>query len=112
MAFVALLDEEMIAVGRYERLEGGNEAEVAVAVADDQQRRGLATLMLRYLASYAHGQGITRLSAVTLAENRPMLEVLRAGGFLREGPSREYGFVHLPCDIDTAGETRPSVQQE
>jgi RimJ/RimL family protein N-acetyltransferase len=112
MAFVAFLGEEMIAVGRYERLASGTEAEVAFAVADDQQRRGLATLVLKYLASYAHGHGISRLSADTLTENRPMLEVFRAAGFRREGQSTEFGVVHLACDINTAGETRPSVQQK
>jgi RimJ/RimL family protein N-acetyltransferase len=112
MAFVAFLGEEMIAVGRYERLENGNEAEVAFAVADDQQRRGLATLVLKYLASYARDHGITRFSADTLSENRPMLEVFRAAGFRRVGQSTEFGVVHLACDVDSTGETRPSGQQE
>jgi RimJ/RimL family protein N-acetyltransferase len=112
MAFVAFLGEEMIAVGRYERLESGSEAEVAFAVADNQQRRGLATLVLKYLASYARAHGITHLSADTLMENRPMLGVFRAAGFRREGQSPEFGVVHLACDIDAAGETRPSVQPD
>src|SRR5580693_8498555 len=37
MAFVAFVGDEMIAVGRYDRLAGGDDAEVAFAVADAHQ---------------------------------------------------------------------------
>jgi RimJ/RimL family protein N-acetyltransferase len=111
MAFVAFLGAEMIAVGRYERLESGTEAEVAFAVADDQQRRGLATLVLKSLASYAAAHGITRFSADTLIENRPMLDVFQAAGFTRDELSIEFGVVHLTCDIDLGGHTRPSAKR-
>ena len=62
MAFVAFLRDDMIAIGRYDRLAAGEEAEVAFAVADQHQGRGLATLLLEYLATYAATQGITRFS--------------------------------------------------
>jgi len=57
MAFVAFLGDDMIAVGRYEQLACGDEAEVAFAVADAHQGRGLATLLLWHLARYARGPG-------------------------------------------------------
>jgi RimJ/RimL family protein N-acetyltransferase len=99
MAFVAFLRDEMIAIGRFERLGGGDEAEVAFAVADEHQGRGLATLLLDYLATYARTQGISRFSADTLIDNRRMLQVFEAGGFERVGRSIEYGVVHLAFDI-------------
>jgi acetyl coenzyme A synthetase (ADP forming)-like protein len=105
MAFVAFLRDEMIAVGRYDRLAHGDEAEVAFAVADEQQGRGLATLLLEYLAAYAATQGITRFSADTLIDNRRMLEVFEAAGFRRERRSIEYGVVHLVFDIEPTGES-------
>ena len=105
MAFVAFLRDEMIAVGRYDHLAGTNEAEVAFAVADEHQGRGLATLLLEYLATYASTQGITRFSADTLMDNRQMLEVFQAAGFRREGRSIEYGVVHLAFDIEPSGES-------
>ncbi|MBV8194363.1 MAG: hypothetical protein JOY80_02425 [Candidatus Dormibacteraeota bacterium] len=40
MAFVAELRDEIIAVGRYERLATSAEAEVAFVVTDRHQRRG------------------------------------------------------------------------
>jgi acetyl coenzyme A synthetase (ADP forming)-like protein len=105
MAFVALLRDEIIAVGRYEHLAGGDEAEVAFAVADAHQGRGLATLLLEYLATYAATQGITRFSADTLIDNRRMLEVFHAAGFRQESRSIEYGVVHLAFDIEPTGES-------
>jgi acetyl coenzyme A synthetase (ADP forming)-like protein len=103
MAFVAFLREDMIAVGRYERLAGRDEAEVAFAVADEHQGRGLAPLLLEYLATYAGGDGITRFAADTLMDNRRMLEVFQAAGFRRERRSIEYGVVHLAFDIEPTG---------
>ena len=103
MAFVAFLRDEMIAVGRYDRLAGGDEAEVAFAVADGHQGRGLATLLLEYLATYAAEKGITRFAADTLIDNRRMLEVFQAAGFRQESRSIEYGVVHLAFDIEPTG---------
>src|SRR5580704_16868483 len=104
MAFVAFLRDDMIGVGRYDRLAGGSEAEVAFAVADEHQGRGLATLLLEYLATYAAGNGITRFAADTLVDNRNMLKVFQAAGFRRQSRSTEYGVVHLAFDIEPAGE--------
>ncbi len=105
MAFVAFLRDDMVAVGRYDRLAGGDEAEVAFAVADEQQGRGLATLLLEYLAIYAAGNGITRFAADTLIDNRRMLEVFRAAGFRQESRSITYGVVHLAFDIEPTGDS-------
>jgi acetyl coenzyme A synthetase (ADP forming)-like protein len=105
MAFVAFLRDEMIAVGRYDRLAHGDEAEVAFAVADEHQGRGLATLLLEYLATYAATQGITRFSADTLIDNRRMLEVFHDAGFRRDRRSIEYGVIRLSFDIEPTGES-------
>jgi len=105
MAFVAFLRDDMIAIGRYDRHSGGDAAEVAFAVADDHQGRGLATLLLEYLATYAATKGITRFTADTLIDNRRMLEVFQDAGFKRESRSIEYGVVHLAFDIEPTGES-------
>jgi acetyl coenzyme A synthetase (ADP forming)-like protein len=111
MAFVAFLGEDIIAVGRYDRLANGHEAEVAFAVADEHQGRGLATLMLEYLAAYASDNGITRFSADTLMDNRRMLEVFRAAGFRSESHSTEYGVVHLVFDIEPTGASLAAMER-
>jgi acetyl coenzyme A synthetase (ADP forming)-like protein len=105
MAFVAFLRDDMIAIGRYDRLAGGDAAEVAFAVADQHQGRGLATLLLEYLAAYAATKGITRFTADALIDNRRMLDVFQGAGFRRESRSIEYGVVHLAFEIEPTGES-------
>ncbi|NNF53895.1 MAG: GNAT family N-acetyltransferase [Acidimicrobiales bacterium] len=80
MAFIALLDDDMVAVSRYEG-EGSDVAEVAFFVDDEHHGRGLATLMLEYLAQRARTQGITTFTATVLSENYRMLGVFRSAGF-------------------------------
>jgi acyl-CoA synthetase (NDP forming)/RimJ/RimL family protein N-acetyltransferase len=84
-ALVALLGEDIIAVGRYERLPSqgavGDEAEVAFLVDDAHQGRGLATMLLEYLVARAEEVGITRFVADTLPENVRMLRVFHEAGF-------------------------------
>ena len=111
MAFVAFLEESIIAVGRYDRLPSGQEAEVAFAVADEHQGRGLGTLLLEYLASYASDNGITRFSADTLVGNRRMLDVFRAAGFRSELHSIGYGVVHLTFDIEPTGASLAAAER-
>jgi GNAT superfamily N-acetyltransferase len=48
-------------------------AEVAFAVADDMHHRGIGTLLLEHLVSYARSQGIGTFVADTLTENQAML---------------------------------------
>ena len=47
-------------MGRYERLEGTDEAEVAFVVTDAYQRRGIGALLLDHLADAARSHGIAR----------------------------------------------------
>jgi acetyl coenzyme A synthetase (ADP forming)-like protein len=81
MALVAVLGDDILAVARYDRLNVPTDAEVAFTVQDDQQGRGLATVMLEHLAGIARQQGISRFVASTLPQNRKMLDVFRYAGF-------------------------------
>jgi acetyl coenzyme A synthetase (ADP forming)-like protein len=56
-------------------------AEVAFAVDDTMQGRGLGTIMLGHLAEAAHENGVGVFEAVTLPENHRMLDVFRESGF-------------------------------
>jgi len=56
-------------------------AEVAFAVDDRFQGKGLGTLLLERLAEYAAAHGLRRFHATTLADNTAMLEVFRDSGF-------------------------------
>jgi acetyl coenzyme A synthetase (ADP forming)-like protein len=82
MALIALLDDEMIAVGRYDReSKDPDVAEVAFAVVDDHQGRGLGTMLLGLLTGYARSQGIKGFRAYVLGENRQMMRVFRNSGY-------------------------------
>ncbi|MCW2496172.1 GNAT family N-acetyltransferase [Jatrophihabitans sp.] len=82
VAFVALLGSTIIAVGRYERTAGTDEAEVAFVVADAHQGRGIGSVLLEHLAAAARESGLRRFHAVVLAENTPMLRVFREAGYV------------------------------
>ena len=66
-----------IGVARFVRSADDPEvAEVAVAVADSWQNRGVATALLGRLTQRAREEGVRRFSAEILADNRPMLELI------------------------------------
>jgi len=73
--------ERVVAVGNYIRLRDPMVAEAAFAVADAYQRRGIGTRLVEQLARKAAEQGIERLLAEVLAENRDMLGVFEGLGF-------------------------------
>jgi RimJ/RimL family protein N-acetyltransferase len=82
-ALVAIdpFSREGLGVARYVRSrENHNEAEFAVAVADDWQRRGLGTALLRQLAARALAEGVTRFTALVLGENPPVQHLLESLG--------------------------------
>jgi len=60
---------------------GPKKAELALAVADLYQGRGLGTILLGQLAEAAAASGIDALEAVVRPENHRMLDVLRQSGF-------------------------------
>ena len=70
-------DGTLIGVARFVRRPSDPEgAEVAVTVADDHQGRGLGTALLGLLADRARAEGIRRFTALMLASNREMLQLI------------------------------------
>ena len=110
MAFVGELGGGIVAVGRYDRLPGTGDAEVAFVVADAHQGRGFGSLLLEYLAARARECGITRFIADTLATNRQMLEVFRRAGYV-ETAEIEYGVVRITLDIEPTGAALAAAQE-
>jgi GNAT superfamily N-acetyltransferase len=100
MAFVVTDDGRIVAVGRYERLQDTDEAEVAFVVTDDYQHRGIGSRLLVHLAEVARGQGIARFHAQTLSENRDMLSVFLSSGYPVTTTS-ESGTVTVRFPIDS-----------
>lgn len=81
LALVALADARIVGVGRYDRIPGTGEAEVAFIVDDDYQHQGIGTLLADELVRAARRQGVTGFVADTLAENSSMLELFHRMGF-------------------------------
>ena len=75
------IDDRIVAVANFVRLRDPAAAEVAFAVADEYQRRGIGTRLLEQLAALAAAQGIERFVATVLPDNRRMLRVFEAVGF-------------------------------
>ena len=73
--------ERVVALASYARLRDRDSAEVAFAVADGYQGRGIGTRLLEQLAARAARQGITRFIAEVIADNRAMLRVFSEAGF-------------------------------
>jgi acyl-CoA synthetase (NDP forming)/RimJ/RimL family protein N-acetyltransferase len=80
VAFIITLGDDMIAVGRYDRIEGDH-AEVSFLIEDAHQGRGIAQLLLEHLAQAARERGITRFVAEVLPENRRMAKVFADAGY-------------------------------
>ncbi|TDP92037.1 bifunctional GNAT family N-acetyltransferase/acetate--CoA ligase family protein [Labedaea rhizosphaerae] len=104
VAFAALLGGDIIAVGRYERIDGGDSAEVAFLVEDAHQGRGLGSILLEHLAAAARERGLRRFVAEVLAENGKMVRVFRDAGY-QVSRAYEEGVIHLEFDIDPTEES-------
>ena len=72
-------EERVVAHAVFE-LERPDRAEVAFAVADEMQGRGLATVLIAHLAQVASARGVTTFTATVLPENRRMISVFRESG--------------------------------
>jgi acetate---CoA ligase (ADP-forming) len=109
VALVATLraagDERFIGIGRYVTT-GPTRAEVAFAVLDEHQGRGIGTVLLDHLGRVARAAGITEFQADVLGDNNRMLEVFAKSGF-RVNRSTDAGVVHLSFPT---GETEASRQ--
>ncbi|MFC1639194.1 GNAT family N-acetyltransferase [Gemmatimonadota bacterium] len=95
--------ERAVGVARYIRLdETSDVAEVAVAVADTHQGRGLGTILLGRLAQSARDNGVRRFLAFVCCDNAPVLKLVRELGararFLGSGMVRVTG--EVPESLD------------
>lgn len=87
VALVLVMGEEIVAVGRYDRLiddrefPDGDVAEVAFNVSDQAQGRGLGSVLLEHLAAAGRERGIRRFIADVLPTNTRMTRVFTDAGY-------------------------------
>jgi GNAT superfamily N-acetyltransferase len=94
--------ERILGVARYVVLERAapGRVEMAVAVSDDQQGRGIGTALLEHLARLAIARGLHRFEADIHDGNERMLRMLRHSG-LSVGPGSG-GVVHVCVRLEEA----------
>ena len=76
--------ERIVGVARYDRAQGTDIAEVALAVIDEFQHRGLGGALLSILSHVAREHGIRTFSLIVLPENDEMLGLLRKMGWIHQ----------------------------
>lgn len=110
MAFIGLINDELVGVARYDRHPARADAEVAFFTDDQQTGRGMATVLLEYLAAAARDVGITGFTAQVLPSNRRMLGVFRQVGF--EVTSRfSDGVIEVEFPIDPTEEAMEAMAE-
>lgn len=87
-------DERFIGVARYVRGANPARAEVAFAVVDEHQGRGIGAVLLEHLSRIARAAGITEFEANVLGDNNRMLEVFAKSGF-RARRTAASGVIHV-----------------
>ncbi len=91
-------DNEIMGVGRLSRHGyAPGEAEFSVLVSDPFQRRGLGTLLLRRLLEVGRVEGLHRITADILIDNRPMQNISRNLGFTLR---RDIGEMVMKADLE------------
>jgi GNAT superfamily N-acetyltransferase len=94
---------EGVGVARFVRCaDRPDAAEAAVTVIDDWQGRGLGTVLLDLLAERAREEGVVRFTALLLAENRDMLDVLEGVAAIRV-VERRPGTIEIEAELPSGG---------
>ncbi len=76
--------DEIIGVGRLVRLRGTRTGEFAILIADRYHHKGLGKELLRRLIEIGRREGLERIIADILPDNRDMLRIADKVGFRRE----------------------------
>lgn len=93
--------ELIIGVGRFIEIDRNDDirsAEIALAVVDEHQNRGIGSLLFEHLKKIAILKGITQFEAYVLSDNCRMCDLFRHYGsdYIC---AREYDVVRISCKI-------------
>ncbi len=103
VALIAIVGDpgsvKQIGVARCVQDDAGESAEFAIVVSDDWQRRGLGAVLLSALIDAARQRGVRRLEAITMADNRGMLNLARKLGFSARAEPGEPELIGLVLNL-------------
>jgi acetyl coenzyme A synthetase (ADP forming)-like protein len=97
-ALVAILNERVIGLASFYQLRDPSRAEMAIAVDDNEQGRGIGTSLFELLSRDARREGIHRFLALVLAGNRGMLDLLQNLGF-QLTRTTEHGEIEVDVEL-------------
>jgi acetate---CoA ligase (ADP-forming) len=109
-SLLGTLEDRIVALASYARLRDPATAEIAFAVADEEQGRGIGTRLLEQLALRAAEAGIGSFVAEVMAENRAALAVFADAGF-EVARELEGGEVELRFPIGATEGFRARVEE-
>jgi acetyl coenzyme A synthetase (ADP forming)-like protein len=109
-ALVGTHEDGVVAIANYVRLRDARTAEIAFAVGDPFQGRGIATRLLEQLASLARSVGIEEFLAEVMADNAPMLRVFADAGFETRRSSAS-GVVEVRLTLGATDTLRTRVEE-
>jgi len=72
--------EQIIGMARYDVDPATRMGDVAFIVLDDQQNRGIGTLLMRRMVEIGKGRGLEGFSADVLVQNKPMMAIIQKSG--------------------------------
>jgi acetyl coenzyme A synthetase (ADP forming)-like protein len=109
-ALVGTVGNEIVALAGYVRLRAAGSAEVAFAVADEYQGRGIATRLLERLAVLAASVEIDEFVAEVMPENMEMLGVFTDAGF-QENRVLEAGTIEVRLQLEATESLRTRIDE-
>jgi acetyltransferase len=92
-------EARIIAVGRLNKLESGNEGEVAVLVSDSHQCMGIGTELLCRLIQVARDEKLTSLVAETLRDNIAIQKILKTQKFTLRSIEEDPGTIRATLQL-------------
>lgn len=109
VALVLVDGPEIIAVGRFERVDADS-AEVAFNVADSAQGKGLGSVLLEHLAAAGRELGVRRFTADVLPQNSRMVRVFADAGY-DVTSAMEDGIVEVSFGITSTDRSRAVISE-
>ncbi len=95
---------DILGVARWVRQPGRREvAELAVAVVDDWQGRGMGTELVTHANARARAEGIERYHAIVSTDNVQVIEALERHGAVRRTASDEPGTIDFEAEVPGEG---------
>ena len=110
MAFVGLIGDDLVGVARYDRHRARSDAEVAFFIDDAHHGRGMATVLLEYLAAAAREVGHLRLHRVGAARRTARCSACSPRPASRRRAGSRTGSSRSQLDIEPTPEALAAIE--